>query len=289
MKHATPKPTGRTTGNSTKTTPKVSLDEAQREAGRLLSKHRVGGCGKSLVPVRSDDRKEGVTIYRHNATQKAFYGGLMQCGCVWLCPTCASKITERRRKEIEKAIIAANGENITVLFATYTFSHHYGDNLPKLIQALRDSRRKVKSGRGYKNIKEQYKIIGSIEALEVTHSRVNGWHPHSHELIFITGDVDINAIGAELSQRWTESAAKFGLTMNEHGFKLERTRGAIADYIAKFGHDPKDASKLWGASAEITKGHMKLAGQESFTPFGLLHYLIYLQSVIDSQEPTASY
>ena len=64
--------------------------------------------------------------------------------------------------------------------------------------------------------------------------------------------------------------------MNEHGYQLDRTFGAIADYIAKFGREPLGTP--WGVEAEMTKGHLKHGrgpSVEHLTPFGVL-YLVYL-------------
>jgi hypothetical protein len=39
-------------------------------------------------------------------------------------------------------------------------------------------------------------------------------------------------------QQWQKSAEHEELSMNEHGFQLDRTYGAVAGYIAKFGREP---------------------------------------------------
>lgn len=63
--------------------------------------------------------------------------------------------------------------------------------------------------------------------------------------------------------------------MNKHGFHITGTKGAIADYIAKFGKEPKDPKHIWGPEAELTKGHLKKGHNSSeedehLTPFGIL-------------------
>jgi len=58
--------------------------------------------------------------------------------------------------------------------------------------------------------------------------------------------------------------------MNEHGFKIDRTFGAVQDYILKFGHDPATES-VWGVESEMVKSHAKQGRvTEHYTPFQLL-------------------
>ena len=61
----------------------------QSVAKDLLPNERVKIC---LRHVAGDN----VEVRKHLKTEKAFYSGLMVCGSVWMCPVCASKISERR-------------------------------------------------------------------------------------------------------------------------------------------------------------------------------------------------
>jgi len=61
----------------------------------------------------------------------------------------------------------------------------------------------------------------------------------------------------------------------EHGYQLDRTYGAVADYIAKFGREP--ARKPWGVESEMTKGHIKTGRGtviEHVTPFAMLYHIM---------------
>jgi hypothetical protein len=82
----------------------------------------------------------------------------------------------------------------------------------------------------------------------------------------------MGATGYEAAARsaWSDAAAANGLTMNRHGFELQRTFGAVADSIAKFGREPATEAP-WGAEAEMVKGHLKQGRtSEHYTPFALL-------------------
>ena len=60
--------------------------------------------------------------------------------------------------------------------------------------------------------------------------------------------------------------------MNEHGFQLDRTFGAVADYVAKFGRE--HLREPWGAAAELTKSHLKRGRRnEHLTPFAMLELI----------------
>lgn len=240
---------------------------------RLLPKEAVAKCNHHMIPVQSQ-------VLVHENQQKDgkrhFYSGLQVCGSVWHCPICAAKITERRRQELEKSIIEAKNQRLHIYFATYTFSHHKKESLESNLSRFKDARHAVKSGRWAKEHKEKYGIVGSIEVLEVTYGHnSNGWHPHTHELIITEKEVNLADFERDIRLKWKAEASKRGLTMNEHGFVLTKTEGAIADYIAKFGKEPYNNSHVWGPEAELTKGHLKKGRgpeeDEHLTPFGILN------------------
>jgi hypothetical protein len=73
-------------------------------------------------------------------------------------------------------------------------------------------------------------------------------------------------------EQWRKSVEREVLSINEHGFKLDRTYGAVGDYIAKFGREPVRAS--WSTASELTKGHLKHGrDEEHLTPFAMLHLI----------------
>jgi hypothetical protein len=61
----------------------------------------------------------------------------------------------------------------------------------------------------------------------------------------------------------------------EHGYKLDRTYGAVSGYVARFGREP--IRKLWGIESEMTKGQVKMGrgtAIEHLTPFSLLYHIM---------------
>lgn len=239
--------------------------QLQSEAAALLPGEKVATCQREIVPVAA-----GVAIQHSPANKSAHYAGLKTCSSVWHCPVCAAKISERRRVELEKVIkqhIALGG---SVYMTTYTISHHRHNNLPDLLDSFLRARKRMKQGRRGVALREDYQIAGTVSVLEVTWSEENGWHPHVHELVFcMLPELDASRYEHEMREAWRAAAQKEGLKMNEHGFKLDRTYGAVADYIAKYGREPERTP--WGVETELTKAHIKQGRMaQHYTPFALL-------------------
>ena len=236
--------------------------QLQRTAQALLPQERVAFCMRRCQAPTVD-------IMYSSSRQSAYYQGLMVCGSVWVCPLCAAKISERRRIELEQAIARCIADGGAVYLATYTIAHDRYDDLSELLQAFLNARKKTKQGRAAQELRKKFGVIGTVSVREVTWSKLNGWHPHCHELVFFSQDIDAEAYSEAVRERWERSAESEGLSMNEHGFKFDKTGGAVADYVAKFGREPSKVP--WGAAAELTKAHLKSGhSDEHLTPFAML-------------------
>ncbi len=262
--------------------PKRQTDEAeqtnrkarfqlQRAAQGLLPQQRVAHC------QRSTNNSHGVFVYR--SADSARYGNLSTCGSVWHCPICAARITEARRQELQQAITAHAKAGGEIYLMSLTFPHldhqFLKDNLPLFSTALK----KFKNSKGYKKIMKEVGALGSVRALEVTHGD-NGWHPHTHDLVFANkGQI---AKLEELRDLWIETLIKTDIAdrsqlndMLRAAFDV-RNGDYAAEYVAKFGHEATEASKMltnnsWGASHEITKSYAKVGKRfGGRTPFTLL-------------------
>lgn len=245
--------------------------QLQRAAQGLLQGQRVAHCQRSTMS------SAGVTVFRSESG--ASYGNLATCGSVWHCPICAAKITEARRQELQNAITAWAKQGGEVYLMSLTFPHMdhqlLADNLKLFSAALK----KLKNSRAYKNTMKAVGAPGSIRALEVTHG-ANGWHPHTHDLIF-AGKAQIEKL-RELQTVWIETLIRTDLAdrsqyndMMKAAFDVQNGDYA-AEYVAKFGHEATEASKIitentWGASHELTKAHAKVGKRlGGRTPFTLL-------------------
>jgi len=241
--------------------------ELQNHAAKLAgAKDRVRFCLRNMAYLA-----DGVEIRYRPAKQTARYTGLQTCGSVWHCPICAAKISEQRRSELARIVEAHIAAGGSVWMTTYTIRHKKFNDLADLLKRFLEARRVAKGGNAGIRLRRDFQIIGTVSVLEVTWSKENGWHPHVHELVFsMDPNFDPEKFDQVMRAVWRSAAKSQGLKMNGHGFQIDRTYGAVADYIAKFGHEPM-SDKPWGVESEITKGHIKRGRMERhLTPFAIL-------------------
>jgi hypothetical protein len=224
---------------------------------------RLNICCRALAPDMTLAKGQPGTVKILKSGESNFhYGGLMVCGSVWVCPICASKITERRRVELAQGVEnwLSGGHGVSLL--TLTVPHYAKNSLQTVLDGLTDAFRRMMKGKPWKRVSEQIVLVGRVRTLEVTHGP-NGWHPHFHILLFTESpldSVDLLHLADALLIQWQSSALAAGLPKpNHHGLTLQDGSEA-ARYVSK-----------WGIDHEMTKGHLKQgvkAGHVS--PFGLL-------------------
>lgn len=203
----------------------------------------------------------------------AFYSGLINCGSVWSCPVCAVKVQERRRGEIADAIEWAYRENLQPVMVTLTFPHYAWSDLRQLIEQQADALQKLRAGAPWKRFKERHGYRGLIRALELTFGK-NGWHPHTHELWFVSSEVDAEEMRKQILERWKLCCARAGLldlndpaqvaAFEAHAVDVKGWCSA-SDYLAK-----QDDSRHWGADREMAKASSKAGKAKGMHPFGVL-------------------
>ena len=194
------------------------------------------------------------------------YGNLMVCGMPWTCPICSSRITERRREEIETAVqrhIEETGGRVFML--TLTFPHGSEDDLRRMIKRFRKALTRFKGSRRMGKLKCLLDVAGVIRALEVTWGLLNGWHPHVHE-IWLVGpgfeDVDLEWLQEELLLLWRRACRNSGFAEPDAFHGVDVTVGEdVGGYIAK-----------WGMGAELTKAHCKQGREGRYTSWDLLRW-----------------
>lgn len=250
------------------------LDTAQD----LLSPDNHRTCNCSRQPVPDGDF---IDIYRDDITKRTGYGGLMRCGSVWSCPVCASRISEERRVELQKAVNLWKARGKAVVMMTLTIQHNAGESCEAVLNRFRAAHRRITSGRWWQNFKEDIDLFGTVRALEVTRTEKNGWHVHAHVLMFLNlapGQV-YGGVEKNLKVRWTQCAAMAGgFATEEHGAKLDERDSYIAEYVAKFGRLPADMETAierdgsgWTEAHEVAKAVSKKSKSESGdTPIELL-------------------
>ncbi len=244
---------------------------------KLLPDSRTAHCCSIPLPV---ERRgvAGVEVWKSTKHQTAHYGNLMVCGSPWSCPICAPKIASRRALEVEQSVISHQSTGGLVFFLTLTVPHYADDNLSALMGDYGEALRSFWSRRGTKDALKSVGYLGSIRALEVTHGR-NGWHPHTHYLLFVSSDARTCQIQDALHLQWNKTVEKhLDRQINRHGLTLQLVGGGsevggtdedarqLAKYVVKSLEDC-----VWGTGREMTLGHIKKGRQGGRTPFALLH------------------
>jgi hypothetical protein len=238
-----------------------------------LKQKRVCNCCRST-------NGDHVDIFRTTDGSNARFGNVIKCGSVWHCPVCSGVVTEERRGEVQAGLNAWVKQGGNAYLMTLTFPHTLAQGLDEVLPLYAKAEQSFKNSKSYKLARKKHSWAGTIRGLEVTFGQ-NGWHPHTHVLIFSTGDMldDSRTVDA-MRSAWCAALIKAGLAesiqlndMMQHAFDLQGGDYA-AEYIAKFGHEPK-LIHAWGAAREVTKGHSKIGmsnigGNNHATPFMLL-------------------
>jgi hypothetical protein len=259
---ASPPPaSGERENSMSKTVEKYYLQSLAREL--LAYDHRINVCFSCLSP-----HSNAVDVYKHPEGKRAYYDGLMVCGMIWVCAVCAARITEERRQELTRALGIVEYSPYLV---TYTLRHNRKDALAPMLDGMLEALRKMKSGKAWQWLKDEYSWLGSIRALEVTHGD-NGWHPHMHELVILEKGISKsqqNGLLSDLRRKWRASLLRSGFSADwAHGVDLRATSEDVQDYVAKFGHQP--IVQNWGIEHEIAKQPVKKGRSGGRTPAQLL-------------------
>lgn len=252
-----------------------------RESQRLVydaekaapEQNRVCWCHRGAL-----NKVDKLPAYRTETSGRV--GGLVTCGSVWLCPVCAAQIAEKRRAELNAAMVECVGQGGTAYLLTLTFPHQAEQPLAELIEKQQSALTKFKNSKTFKKEMKAAGRLGSVRALEVTVGTANGWHPHTHDLVFVDNRRGFDACAIDrLRLAWVKTLLKCQLGSNaqvtdmmEHALDLRGGEYA-AEYIAKYGRDSQ-----WGMSGEVTRqaakvgGAGEINGDMHFTPFQLLEW-----------------
>lgn len=261
-----PKPTAKLSKRDQATARTIRRYALQSAARDLLPREAVAKCMRKIIPGVDRD---AVSVLYAPAKEAAHFGGLQICKSVWHCPVCSAKISEKRREDLTAGLRSWSeqytAENRRVLLVTFTLQHDKSDDLSVIFGALKAARRLLVSGRKAVAFKEKYGIVGHIRALELTHG-VNGWHPHQHVLMFFNQEVPIIPFERDIKVLWSDCVrAKGRYASYEHGCDVRFSDSDIADYVAKWGYEPK-----WTPAHEMAKSGSKLGRRDGNTPMQLL-------------------
>lgn len=240
--------------------PKISARatryKAKRQANKLLPKnHRARYCMTQVAPSA-----EGVSLHM-GSEGKAFYSGLRVCGSVWACPVCASKISERRKAEVQSAMAVGKAKGWKVVLVTLTVSHGVGSDVRFLADKVPKAFTSMWQGMAGQNLRQSLGLKGYIRALETTIGK-NGFHPHLHVLMFIDPQLTTQQVHDLIAPQWQKMAVRVGLSEPslDRGCRVDDGSKAAA-YVAKTS---------WGLESELTKAQVKKGKAGSLSMLDLL-------------------
>lgn len=232
--------------------------------GRVVPVYRVCDCLRN-----SASGVNGVRVVQTSTSERARFAGLQTCGSVWHCPVCSARIAEFRRKQVREMVDMWQKCGKGVIFITNTIRHDINDDLRLMLSNLLDLVwNRYITHYTYKKLRKELGYIGRVRSIEVTHGS-NGWHPHIHEIWLIEKPLsqsELNSVKSKLFKVWNTTLVNSGMSPVTalRGVTVQNGSNA-ADYISKFGHEPK-----WDIGRELTQSHTKKASGKGRTPFDLL-------------------
>jgi hypothetical protein len=163
---------------------------------------------------------------------------------------------------------------------SFTLSHKREDSLRDTLNVLSEAWRDMTQCKCFAEYRKAKTTKGHVRSLEVTWGKANGWHPHYHALFFMPDTNRIAGFYSDIRTMWFEAVERAGGSSTwERGCNLTVCDNSIAAYVAKWGHDPANETlpqlTRWGKAQEMTRGPMKEAEKDRYTPFEMLEeYLI---------------
>jgi hypothetical protein len=161
---------------------------------RLMPEHRVSSCCRIPIP-RAVHGIDGVQVLHQAAPAgqpgsraRARYGNLATCGNVWVCPICAPRLARRRATLIHRALTRHVAGGGRVLLVTLTHHHGRDGHLPAQLDKQAEALAHMQRTGSFRRLCTSHGLIGTIRALELTHSRRAGWHVHLHLILFLAGN-----------------------------------------------------------------------------------------------------
>lgn len=222
-----------------------------RSASGYLLGGRVDNCGRVPLPdqfVTLKKRRDG----------SHYFAGTRKCGLVHVCPVCSARVGKARAEEMRAGLLNALAEGLYITAVVPTIRHTAEDSLAELLEQLKESWRRMFSGRAGKALYSKLGVVGTIRADEVTYGYKSGWHPHMHVLLITTRPLEA-ADGWELFWRFEQLAEKAGAFTSEAawvgGFENLKDAGGLSDYLCKMEKLQEVGS--WSAAEELALSHMK--------------------------------
>jgi len=192
----------------------------------------------------------------------AYYHGVIHCGTM-LCPVCGRQIARTRCAEVRRGAVEWLRSGGSLAMITLTVRHRAGDSLAVLDKGLSDAMEIMARNGTVRRLLRSVGMVGRIRSYEVQYSRINGFHPHCHNLYFLARPL-LGSEVATLKTAWVSAVQSSGLDASwEVGLDYRSCDGNIGDYL----------SKVSSISSEMTLGNLSKDGGEAtghYSPLQLL-------------------
>ena len=161
-----------------KYTLRSDLHKLRAVASKIAVNHSVRICDHY-----THDGQE-VTVYQR-IDKKMTYKNLIHCGSVWACPVCRWKIQTARRDEIKLLNLYAENAGYYMGWLTLTVSHHQcsTEKAKEQTKEINEVWRKIVSIRKFKQLAAEIDFQ-YIKILEIMYGIANGYHPHTHTIVY---------------------------------------------------------------------------------------------------------
>jgi hypothetical protein len=147
--------------------------------------------------------------------------GLVKCGSGFICPTCDAIHSDKKEKEINIALYEHYKNGGYVVMATHTVRHKKDYSLSHTLDGFSSVISKMRSGRFWKDFKEQFSLSGYIDSLEYKYTDANGHHPHRHTIFLFDQKPDLSKLKRCLVDKYRT------LFKKEKGFNMPSYKHAI--------------------------------------------------------------
>lgn len=244
---------------------------------------RTRKCGRVRISTNV------AVLVEREGMKLARYGGLVICGAIHVCPICSANIRHQRSLEVEHAARAHLAAGGTLVFLTLTVPHSAGMPLADVWGVQSEGWHNCATGRYRKRDQRDWGLVGFIRAVEVTHG-ANGWHPHTHVLLFLGPSEDPEALAREVEAEWFGRWHTFvtgkgwRAPSRAHGVDARAvTTSTVGDYLVKVQDGGTAAgARSWTPAQELARADLKRGRDEiSTTPFGLVERWVDLRELRD--------
>lgn len=228
---------------------------ADLKATALILLSEIPGKRHAVAKCRWTKIAPNVTLHLMNVgngQRRAAFKGIKTCGNVWGCPVCSARISQMRRAEMNTLLAWGREQGFMPVMLTLTARHGLDDRLADLLDAMKKAKQRLRQRGEWRGLP----FVGSVTATEMTHGRVNGWHPHFHEIVLLDAKDEAEALEmvAPLANAWRASLRAYGLDGAAAAFDAQGAASA-GDYVTK-----------WGAAEEMTLTGSKSGKAKGRTP-----------------------